>query len=492
MKDYVRIIALVLALLMTAAAFAGCGGKAPEETTEKGIGEQTTQAVSEEIVTEDEYKPSIEQKNYGKEFYLNILPDVNPTDFYWVKESTNTSLSDAIYNRQEKVRDYLGVDVIGITTEGENRYVEPFKNAVKNKDGSVDMLLSHVYYGIDGFITGNYLTDLHDIPEINLDADYWKYDVMDGISANGHFYLGFSDYNIIYTHVITFNKELLSKYEDQLDEDIYSTVENYRWTLDKFIWLASLVYTDANSDGKSPDDTFGFVSGMTIGYAGMLQGCDIQLIDADEQGNYVMSIYNDKNKMKMSSLVDKLHSLVRSSYAFMPDKIPAEGPSMANGRALMTISGTYWLSNLLDYGIDFGILPYPMYDEAQKDVGYRHLQWGGYICVPSYLPDPAMAAETLEMLSYFSDDVNIAFYEKMLGKQVADVPQDRRMLDIVWDGACSELAQTYYSVIKDSSEYLYALERLTQEGTTFSLASYVATCQNSVNRKLKKFFANVK
>jgi hypothetical protein len=112
--------------------------------------------------------------------------------------------------------------------------------------------------------------------------------------------------------------------------------------------------------------------------------------------------------------------------------------------------------------------------------------------VPSYLSDPAMAAETLEMLSYFSDDVNIAFYEKMLGKQVADVPQDRRMLDIVWDGACSELAQTYYSVIKDGNNYLYALEMLTKERTTFSLASYVATCQSSINRKLKKFFANIK
>ena len=165
---------------------------------------------------------------------------------------------------------------------------------------------------------------------------------------------------------------------------------------------------------------------------------------------------------------------------------------MANGRALMTISGTYWLSNLLDYGINFGILPYPMYDESQSDVGYRHLQWGGYICVPSYLPDPTMAAETLEMLSYFSDDVNIAFYEKMLGKQVADVPQDRKMLDIVWDGVCSELAQTYFSVIRDGNNYLYALEMLTKEGTTFSLASYVATCQNTVNRKMKKFFANVK
>ena len=103
-----------------------------------------------------------------------------------------------------------------------------------------------------------------------------------------------------------------------------------------------------------------------------------------------------------------------------------------------------------------------------------------------------MTAETIEMLSYYSDDVNIAFYEKMLGKQVADVPQDRRMLDIVWDGICYEMAQTYYSLIKDSNNYLYALEMMTEESTTIKLASYVATTENSINKKLKKFFANVK
>lgn len=494
MKKYAKMLALILALVMLTSAFAGCGnGQGGDGTTEKGPnqnGDATTDAKgSSDNETEEEWMPDIERKNYNTEFYLNILPDVNPPEFYWVKESSNNSLSDAIYKRQENVRDYLGVDVVLTVTDGENRYIEPFKNAVKNKDGSVDMLLSHVYYGIDGFITGNYLTDFQDIPELNLDADYWKYDVMEGISANGHFYLGFSDFNILYTHVITFNKELLSKYEDQLDESLYDMVENYRWTLDKFIWLASLVYIDETSDGKTGDDTFGFVSGMTIGYSGFLQGCNIQLVDMDEQGNYVASIYTETNKQKMSALVDKLYNLVRSNYALMPDKTPE--PSIANGRALMQINGTYWLSGLLNYGVDFGILPYPMYDEAQKNVGYRHLQWGGYICVPSYLNNPTMAAETLEMLSYFSEDVNIAFYEKMLGKQVADVPNDRKMLNIVWDGVCSEIAQTYYSVIKDSSSYLYALEMLTREGTTYNLASYVATTQTSINRKLKKFFANV-
>ena len=497
MNIKIRLIAILLAMVTLLSLLVGCNS-APSgnEATEGKGNENKTEATQafegSEIATEEEFKPDVEEKNYGKEFYLAIMGDVNAPDYHWVKESSNNALTDAVYKRQELVRDHIGVEIIGTVTENESRYIEPFKNAVKNKDGSVDLLISHVYYGIDGFITGNYLTDFKDIPEINLDAPYWRYSVMEGIAAKDHFYLGFSDFNIFYTHVIAYNKELLSRYEDQLDEDIYSTVENYRWTLDKFMWLASLVHIDETADGKTDDDTYGFAGKMyrNIGYAGFIQACNIQLVDQDDSGNYVSSIYLEKNKEKMANIVDKFYNFVRSDSVLMPNKAPS--PSVANGRALMQTLSTYSLSDLLQYDVEFGVLPYPMYDENQKDVGYRHLQWGGYLCMPSYLADATMAAETVELLSYYSDDVNIAFYEKMLGKQVADVPQDRRMLDIVWDGICYEMGQTYYSLIKDKNNYLYTLEILTEENTTTNLASYVATTQGSINKKLKKFFASVK
>ena len=488
MRQYTRAIAFLLACLMLSATLAGCGQEI-EETTSLS---ETSNSETTVLTTEAELMPDIEEKNYGSTFYLSVMGDVNPVDYYWVKESQNNALSEAIYNRQESVHKRIGVDIVATVTETESRYIEPFKNAVKNKDGSVDMLISHVYYGIDGFITGNYLTDFNDISEINLDADYWKKNVMEGIAANGHLYLGFSNFNIFYTHVIAYNKALLARYSDQLDEDIYTTVEEYRWTLDKFMWLASLVHVDATADGKTDDDTYGFAGKMyrNIGYAGFVQGCNIQLVEQNDSGAYVQSIYIEKNKQKMSDVVDKFYNFVRSESVLLTNKAPS--PTVANGRALMQLMATYSLSDLLLNGVEFGVLPYPMYDEEQKDVGYRHLQWGGYLCVPSYLPNPTMTAETIELLSYYSDDVNIAFYEKMLGKQVADAPEDRRMLDIVWNGICYEMAQTYYSLLKDKNNYLYVLEVLTEEDTTINLASYVATTENSINKKLKKFFASVK
>jgi hypothetical protein len=210
----------------------------------------------------------------------------------------------------------------------------------------------------------------------------------------------------------------------------------------------------------------------------------------DESGEYKMAIYNDKNKQKMSDLVDKLYAFVRSDSVLFVGNSPEK--RVSNGAGLMALTQSYALPEMLSSGVEFGILPYPMYNEAQKDVGYRSLQWGGYICVPSYLRNAEMVGDTLEMLSYFSDEVNIAFYEKLLGKQVAEAPQDRKMLDIIWDSVCSDVGQTYFSVIKDDNGYLYAIGRLTQPDTTTNLASYVDTLQNKVNRNLKQFFAHVK
>ena len=487
MSINIKLLAVILAIVLLVTSLAGCKNPVPSE-------EISTAAPSGELGTEDdskstEYVPEIDQKSYGEEFYLWIMGDVNPVEYYWVEESSNDSMSEAIYNRQEKVRAHLGVEIIGSRTETIKEYIQPFKTAIKNKDDSVHFLISHVFYGIDGFITGNYITDFNDVPEINLDADYWNTNVMDQISVNGKRFLGFSDFNILYTHVLSFNKDILAKYQDRLDESIYSMVENYHWTIDKMMWLASLAYIDTNADGKTNDDVFGIVGYQSVPFIGFMHASNINIVEPNESGNYEISLYNEQNQQKMITLVEKLKDLSRSEYANLMDGYFYNG--MTTGLTLMEISSTFKLPEYLTSNVKFGIVPFPMYDENQKDVGYRSLQWGGYLCIPSYLSNAEMVGETIELLSYYSDDVNVAFYEKLLGKQVAEAPNDRKMLDIVWDSVCSDFGQTYFSVIENTN-FVYILPAITKVGATDNLASFVAKHESSANRNLKKFVAKVK
>ena len=489
MKTSIKLLALMLALVMSLAAFVACdSGKDTEtDTKEKdsNVAEITTEAATDA-------KPDVPENDYGTEFFLKIMQDTNSLKYHYVEESENDVLSEAIFARQEKVREYLGVEIIGSLTDGNHQtYTESFKTAVKNKDGSVDMMLTHVYDGVPSLVSENYLADIASIPGINLDADYWNQEFMEDLSVCDKYFLGNSDYNILYTHVITFNKDMMDQYADHLEKSVYDMVRDYEWTLDQMISLANLVYIDTTADGKTPDDTYGISGRQWNEFPGFLHASNISIVEMDASGQYKVALMNDVNAAKTTELVDKLLNLSKSNGAWFDFRTTsADTVPITTDRTLMHVGATTRLVGYLDYDINFGVLPYPMWDTAQKDVGYRHLQWGGYISVPAYVNDPQMVGETLEVLSFFSADVKTAYYEKMLGKQVADVPDDSQMLAIVWDTVCCEFAQTYCQTM-GGTQLLYLMATVTEANTSTNVASTVAGLERSANTSITKFMKKV-
>ena len=499
MKKSHRILSMILAVLLSLSSFAllaGCDNSSgnTEDTTNAASPNGSAASSESEVETEAAFKevhPVIEKKNYGTEFYLHILPDVNPVKCYWVKESENDMLTEAVYERQSKVYEYLGVEVIGQATGNYSQYIEPFKTAVKNKDGSVDTLISHVHTGVNGLIAENYLTDFYDVPGVMIDGEHWNQEFMENISVNDQMYLGFSDLNILYTYVVAYNKDMLEKYDDALDESVYQMVDNYRWTLDRMISIANLAYIDAANDGKTVDDQFGIVGLHWVPLCGFLHSSNINLVEIGDDGQYEIVVYNDINKSKTSDLVDKIINLTNSNAAWFWPNSSTETISLTKGTALMSLSPTTSLSGYVEYDISFGVLPYPMYDEAQKDVGYRSLQWGGYICIPAYVEDIEMVGETVEMMTFFSDAVQDVYYQKLLGKQVADSPDDRRMLELIWESIVSDFGQTYHNVFEKGG-VLYLIPTVTSPTAAKNLASYMASIDKTASKFLKAFLTKVK
>ena len=486
MKTTLKLISLLLASLMLFSSLVACGGT--EQETDNGAA-QGTESREETTEAMTEATPDVATNNYGEDFFLSILPDVNPMKYYWVEESENDVMSEALFARQQKVLEYLGVEVIGSLAGNYTNYVDGFKTAVMNKDGSVDTLISHVDTGVSGLISDSYLRSFDSMPGIDLDQEHWNSDFMDSIALGDNHYLGFSDFNILYTHVITFNKEMMDRYSDAIDGSLYDMVRDYTWTLDKMIAIANLVYIDATSDGKSEDDTFGLVGMQWVPWIGFLQASNINLVEMNASGSYEVSVMNDVNKQKTSDLVDKLSALSAADCTYL-DYMTASGSTLSvkGGKALMELTPTISIASFLDYDVSFGVLPYPMWDEAQKDVGYRHLQWGGYLCIPNYLDNEVKTGETLEVLSFYSADTQTAFYEKLLGKQVADVPDDSQMLSIIWDTVCTDFGQTFSG---ECPGLLYMLPHVTYKDSGYELASYVQQNVGAANKSLSKFMKSV-
>ena len=482
----IRIIAIISVLAMLTAIFASCDVK--KNNSDKSGKDEATETPAEDL----EAMPDVKKTDYNDEFYLSVMGDVNPMKFFWVKESSGDALSEAIYARQENVRTYLGVEILAKHTAGYAYYEEEFHTAVQNKDGSVDTLLTHVSKGIPGFIKDNYIQDFQKIPGIDLDKDYWNREFMDANCIGDKYYLGFSDFNILYAYVISFNKKMLNSLN--LDgysvDEMYESVYNGTWTLDRFLKLGELGYQNKGSADK---DIYGLVGQQFVPWCGLFHSSGINLIEMNEKGEYELSFYNDANREKTANLVDKLKNFSSSGYAELIFGTDMPKARIYNNRALMEIDMTYALEGFLDYDLSFGVLPFPLYDTDQYDsesdsLGYRSLQWGGQIAIPNYLENAQMVGETLEMLSYYSAPVQVTFYEKVLGKQVSEAPDDAKMLDIVWNGICTDIGQTF----DDEVGVLYFLPRVTwpHEGGA-ELTSYYNSLEKKGNKKLNAFMKKI-
>ncbi len=494
MNTFKKIIALALATTVLGTMLLSCKGEPEQETdpnAETNSNRQTEGTTETETEVITEVKPTVAENDYGDTLYIEVS---GSTSDLYAKEDKGDVVSAALYDRQEKVRDYLGVEVIASQAEGTyETYHQAFCRSVKNKDGAIDVLISHFYMAIPMIVSTGYARDLKTVDSLNLDADYWNTSYMESLALYDRYYLGYSDFNIPETHLIAYNKDMLEMYSDSLDESIYDTVRNYRWTVDRMISLAKLVYIDTTSDGKSEDDTFGITGRQWFPFVGFLHASNIQLVEENDAGDYVVSVYSEKNREKTTALVDKLRDLAFSESAWFNYRAE-ETPEvkLESGRTLMTIVTGSYTQHYLETDLKFGVLPFPMFDEAQKDVGYRSLNCDGYIVFPSYLDDENMVGDTVEMMAFYSEPVRVAFYEKLLGKQVADTPDDREMMDLIWDGICSDFGMTYSTITLSLDKNLYMLPTLTGDPAAQGIASYVESYEGPSNKQIKKFMKDVK
>ncbi len=318
MKNSIKLLALLLALASLLAVLAGCG-ETENETETQSETNQTEQTTVIEQTTEPEALPPFEKKNYDDDLFLQVSGGI---DYFWVEEGEGDVISEALYARQQKIYEYLGVEITASVAAGDhlNNYQE-FMTSVKNKDGAIDMYFTNTYIGIPTLISSGYLRNLDTVDELDLEAEYWNMPYMDSLSLFGNHYLGYNDFCVPKTFMIAFNKVMMEQYGDSMEDSIYNIVNNYQWTIDRMIALANLVYADKTGDGKTVDDTFGITGEQWIPFIGFLQASNIQLVDMNEQGDYVVSVYNEINKERTTTLVDKLKALASGDSAWFKFRI---------------------------------------------------------------------------------------------------------------------------------------------------------------------------
>ncbi len=458
MKITLKIISLLCACFMMLSIFSAC------ETKDNDDPSNTSD--SEAVSGTEQEAPAVEKKSYGKDFTSLTLPDMFPDDYFFTNENTYDDMTDSVFQRMSSVNEYLGVNIINESYADFTTYSSMIENQVRAGDDTYQIGLTHVYQGLYGLVTSDKLLDFEKHEQIQLDRDYWNYDLMEELRLNDGLYLGYSEFNLATTYVIMYNKSLYDDYKASAydGESIYDIVLDNKWTLDKLISMASVCTGDLDGDSSyTAKDKYGFAGLFWVDACNFMQSSNINILTRNESGDFTLSCVEDKTTLeKLENVADKIKTLYDANYTYLWEHSVAEEDKLkfSDGNALFFMQSTMRLKGHAGEDVKFGVIPYPMYDEEQgKTAGYRQLNWGGFMVIPAVTSNESdYVGDTIEMLAYYSGPVTISFYETLLGAKVADAPEDAKMLRLIWDSICSDPGLTYESVNRSSLDpYVYII-----------------------------------
>ncbi len=448
-----RFLALLLIAVMTLSAVACATGTETDETL-------APDGTAAETNGETEYVPDIATKNYDCDFNFVASGSSVPRDVIAIDDIEDTKAGDletAVYERGLKLKDHLGVTLVYQDAGDWISYAANVSKTVQAGDDAYQMVLTHVYQGVTDLITSNALYDIGELDSVNLDAPYWASDLMEEVKVNDKYLIGYNDFCLSAVKIVVFNKDLMAQYN--LTEP-YNNVRNMTWTLDKLIEMASTVSAD-NGDGRWDEkDTYGISGWGWVPLISFVTSSDMQIVSRDETGYFKLA-YED-NSEKMINLIDKILGMYQADYSFFWKSTGGVELNFASGNTLFQLIDSTALTNYRNEDIRFGVLPYPTWDERQTE--YKSLNWNGIFGVPGAIKNKEMVGDVLELMGYYTADVKVAYYEKLLGSKLAEAPEDAEMLDIIWNSQVSDVGLIACNSSKNMDSLVYMIPQMCEAG----------------------------
>ncbi len=484
MKKRILSVLLLGAMLLSLAA---CGGADTE-------GADTTADTTVADTVAADLPAGIEKKNYDREFTILYPNHGTYPHYYFVEENTGEAMDVALFNREIKIEEHLGIDIKFVEANyNGDRTIAAIPRCVEQMalsgDDLYQLILTHCISGNAPMLLNGHILDLNTINTINFDADWWNQTANENLEVAGRQYFATSDFMIPEPTVVVFNKGMVERLGL---ENPYDLVYNGEWTVDKMMEMMSAATLDDGDGVWDKKDTYGFATPDDWFLAGFTYSLGEQLTRKDENGE----LYFAFNTERAYTVYEKLDALLNSDDTFIYSARYADrasyAPTMiidiASDRCLFSLTTLNNLELFRDISVDFGLLPYPKLDTAQED--YIALDWAGFMAVPSGTTDPDMVGEVMELLSYYgSEDVIPAYCDILLdGKLVRD-PESRTMLNMIFDGLVIDAGMSYFALeaYPEPIRVLWQLPYLISKGETSGFASVLATYEEGAIYKIENF-----
>ncbi len=437
-----RKISLILILASLIGAMS-CGGTQSEVETTSGDLHETTPKV-----TANPYDELGEYDFGGAEIVFDTRP-MNASSFINstinVESENGDVLNDSIYRRNRAVEERFKLKILQVSTEGDRKAAAV--SSILAGDDAFDVFLLTDRTALT-LAQDDMLVAYDSIKEIDLDKPYWSKTLNDSISIAGKHYFAYGDFELIpydYTHMLLFSKKIAN---DNGFESPYSLVRSGKWTLDAMSAMMKTATVDLNGDGKfDENDCYGYLAQSKQVLPGFWIGAGVESISKDANDIPVCKLDSDA---RFSDVIDKVFSVVRKSGVWYEDLTIGNFETInrdmfTNGKGLFLDSTFYHITKLRDTDVDFGILPYPKWDEAQESY-YSRVEGGDFAMIPVTNKKLEMTGVVLEALSSESMKTVIpAYYEKVLKGKITRDDESSEMLDIIYSSRVYDLGDTFWN-----------------------------------------------
>ena len=444
---------LLIAFLLTAflPIISSCGGDSDNERYPIGV-TAATQA-TEEISTELTHGvPRLDFEGY--EFRWLTSTTTSTYCITAVTEQTGDVLNDAMYDRIKKVEDELGVVFAPDIIPGESEAaLSLMRNTVFAGEDAFDaaMQLGRAAFGMIG---SGLFVDFKTLPYITTGTQWWFNEINDQVNLTDKNFVMFGSLNMgIYdfTNAILFNKNMLSSLNL---ENPYELVDSGKWTFDVCAEMAKAAVQDANGDGQmTKDDIWGFAGRSNSLLPNFIAGARQRMVEIDSDG--IPRLTAGSNE-RIFEVFDRVMTLFRDDGVWYTktgteNNYYVKCPFFENDQALFADRSFYSLTQLREMESDFGMVPFPKFDEVQEQYGAMVEAGGRATIVPVTIKDPEVVGAVLEALNFYGwKDVIPVYFEIALKQKYTRDNEASRMFDLILDSIIYDLGDTMLcSTVKD-------------------------------------------
>lgn len=438
--------AIALMIILTL-VLAGCGtGGKPSSVDTSAPTDTSTPSTEPARIYPDLPEMDMEGHTFT---ILNIdhsIPIWVQRDIY-AEEQNGELINDAVYLRNRAIEEKYNCK---IASKKEFDTTGQLAKFIKSGDSLIDFATVLLNHFPTIAATGG-LVEYGSIPYIDLSKPWWDPASVEALSIDGKLFAACSDITIRDKDAITamvFNKKLLS---DFALENPYKLVDEGKWTIDKLKEMSKTCSADLDGNGKYDDnDRYGLLYQRDT-MSSLMSGCGGLIAKKDENDLPIMTLLEPSNVEVLDKLYDFLYDEQICFHVMKFFDPTAEG--FTNGMTRMFTNNQalfMWIRmadvvNLRAMDTDFGILPIPKKDEAQKTYLHTVNPYAGtVVVVPQSAENLERVGVVLEALSAESKYVlQPAYYDVMLTSKLTRDEESLEMLDIIFHNRVYDIGDIY-------------------------------------------------